>query len=815
MMSRLQPIRVFHIVFILLIITGGLFSPRTAVAQTYDWLAADGPEGGYVETLAQAPGGDIYAGLWNSGGVFRSTDQGLTWQATGLPYEQVHSIVVNNAGAVFAGASTGDVFRSTDNGATWPVVWPGIVAHFGALAYDPVLDIVYAARYESCSRSIDGGVTWEVIDVDFPAAQVRALAAVPNLGSLYAGTSADKVYSSGDGGVTWDLFGDGMSANGVYDFLVVPEGYVYAATYGGGICRAQWDDSAWVEYFSGLGDTFCLAIGRDAAGSLWAGTFSAGPYLSHNGGLNWAAAHTGMGLVKVKDFLFPGAGNYLAACEGGGVFRTENSGATWAPSNSGMSRTVVNSLCKTGTGAVFAATSGGGVHRSLDEGVTWEPVNDGIVDPIVLDVVSHPDGELFCGTWYGHIYISSNGGDTWSRTASEPSFPRVACFAVKASTGDLFAGAFFDGGVWRSADKGVSWAPANGGLADQGLAQLIVEDDGDLLGVTADSGIFRTENDGASWTPINNGLPLLYVSQALSLPGGVLFAAISGHGLQRSLDDGGSWEQVDSSLNEVYITSVAANSSGYVFAGANYDGKVYQSSDGGDSWVEISGYFPRALTTTMTFTDGGRLLVGTQGFGVIMTVQTTPVFLRDFTAVRSDAGTVSVRWSLPSGANSVSVEVFRSVAGSTREQLTFGREMDGPEFEFVDAEAPSDPCEYWLRLTDTAGLTSWFGPVSVEKASPVISRLAIETVWPNPALEATTIRYAVPRGETARLEIYDLQGRLVRRLRQDAGGTETLEAVWDARDERGSRVASGTYFLRLSTQASVVTGKMVVLGRRR
>ncbi len=100
----------------------------------------------------------------------------------------------------------------------------------------------------------------------------------------------------------------------------------------------------------------------------------------------------------------------------------------------------------------------------------------------------------------------------------------------------------------------------------------------------------------------------------------------------------------------------------------------------------------------------------------------------------------------------------------------------------------------------------------MDKADLGIAGLSIEAVWPNPASGSTTIRFAVPLQDTARLDVYDLRGRLVRELRRDAGGPGTLEAVWDGRDDRGSPVASGTYFLRLRAESRVVTGKVVWLG---
>jgi len=52
-----------------------------------------------------------------------------------------------------------------------------------------------------------------------------------------------------------------------------------------------------------------------------------------------------------------------------------------------------------------------------------------------------------------------------------------------------------------------------------------------------------------------------------------------------------------------------------------------------------------------------------------------------------------------------------------------------------------------------------------------------------------------PRLGTIRLEIFDLTGRLVRKL-TPPGGAEVVRVRWDGRDQAGRRVASGRYWVR-------------------
>jgi hypothetical protein len=75
----------------------------------------------------------------------------------------------------------------------------------------------------------------------------------------------------------------------------------------------------------------------------------------------------------------------------------------------------------------------------------------------------------------------------------------------------------------------------------------------------------------------------------------------------------------------------------------------------------------------------------------------------------------------------------------------------------------------------------------------------METV-PNPFHHTTAICYELRAPARVSLAIYDVTGRLVRRiydgLAQDAG---PHQAVWDGTDDRGCPVGSGVYACRLRT----------------
>ncbi len=61
------------------------------------------------------------------------------------------------------------------------------------------------------------------------------------------------------------------------------------------------------------------------------------------------------------------------------------------------------------------------------------------------------------------------------------------------------------------------------------------------------------------------------------------------------------------------------------------------------------------------------------------------------------------------------------------------------------------------------------------------------------------------------LSVYDVSGRLVRTLRNEVLPAAAYEVRWDGTNDRGARVASGTYYLRLSSDDHKAVHKMLLL----
>jgi hypothetical protein len=101
--------------------------------------------------------------------------------------------------------------------------------------------------------------------------------------------------------------------------------------------------------------------------------------------------------------------------------------------------------------------------------------------------------------------------------------------------------------------------------------------------------------------------------------------------------------------------------------------------------------------------------------------------------------------------------------------------------------------------------------------SPGETELALQTenaflgARPNPFAGQTDLHFAVATPSRVRFSIYDVTGRLVRRLAdEDMAAGEHLRS-WDGRGEAGVRAAGGVYFVRLEIGDFRQTERIVLM----
>jgi hypothetical protein len=127
-------------------------------------------------------------------------------------------------------------------------------------------------------------------------------------------------------------------------------------------------------------------------------------------------------------------------------------------------------------------------------------------------------------------------------------------------------------------------------------------------------------------------------------------------------------------------------------------------------------------------------------------------------------------------------------------------------FEYDDVAfmvcAPSDGSHNYTWSADLI--------TGVNEKIEMPDKLSLESVSPNPFNNSTQIRFAIPSGGYAKLEIYDIGGRLVRRWLLDEARDQG-EIIWDGTDSEGREVATGMYLFKLSDDDNVQVVKGTLL----
>lgn len=141
--------------------------------------------------------------------------------------------------------------------------------------------------------------------------------------------------------------------------------------------------------------------------------------------------------------------------------------------------------------------------------------------------------------------------------------------------------------------------------------------------------------------------------------------------------------------------------------------------------------------------------------------------------------------------------------------------LTGTDEAYTDTTRWIWPRDYtligWKNGMPSAGALAATVSVMDDGAPGSVAGLQV-TTGPNPFSRGLTLRFGLDDSGRVSLDVYDLSGRLVRRLsvRRSVGAGEH-EIAWDGRDDRGHELPSGIYVYRLESGSRVATGKMVLL----
>jgi photosystem II stability/assembly factor-like uncharacterized protein len=544
------------------------------------------------------------------------------WQEanSGLYGGQVNSLAIDpNTGNIYAGTYNG-VYLSTDNGDSWVARDNGF-SSLGIQALAISGNIIYAGTGDGVVyRSTNSGSNWEALNYDFEYTP-KALAI--NDDFIFIGT-AGGVFLSSDNGTSWEQASNGLESEiGSSGFhrvncLAINGSNIFAGmSFGAGVYLSKDNGNSWEQARNGLEQnifgedtTFysieCLAVDSNT-GSIYAGTFGGGVFLSDDNGNSWNAINNGLTNTSVLSIAIDESNIYAGTLEGG-VFISDNSGGSWTQINNGLSESenglTIESMAINGN-SIFAGTQGLGVYLSTDNGSNWTDKNNGLTCTEIFSLISK-ENTLFAGTQYGG-FISRDGGTSWERiTNGLPIDDNIADLAI---IGDFVFAGTLNNGMFLSSDNGNSWNEVNNGLPEYSAIWSLAENNDTILAGTSD-GVFLSKDNGSSWTEANVGLPTESI-YAIVAQNGNIFAQTR-NSVYLSTDNGSSWVEKNSGLSGSKLgfaqSLVINNDKVYVITREG----VYISNDNGDNWILLNNGLPEDYTTSL-FVNEGDLFAGTLG----------------------------------------------------------------------------------------------------------------------------------------------------------------------------------------------------------
>ena len=316
----------------------------------------------------------------------------------------------------------------------------------------------------------------------------------PNL--AIAGTAAGNVYVSRDGGATWAPAGVTFPMPGwvVTSLQFDPNRptRLWAAlrgVFGGGaVVRSDDLGKSWETRSQRPDDVvFSLALVPGEEGRLFLGTRT-GVWGSTDGGAAWKKLSGSQPeLVEVWSLLVHPrhpqtvlAGTYRRA------FRSDDGGATWRGVFDGMvldSQVFTLNAVPANPDQVWASTCGW-VYKSDDLGEKWTRMREGLFERRTPGFTALPNGRLLAGTVSG-VYVSDDGGGSWARRTRDDVSALVVAYHPKRP--EVVLVGTEGAGVWRSTDGGSSFFPSTRGIAAARVSAL-AKSRGEVLASVAHGG---------------------------------------------------------------------------------------------------------------------------------------------------------------------------------------------------------------------------------------------------------------------------------------------------------------------------------------
>jgi photosystem II stability/assembly factor-like uncharacterized protein len=347
----------------------------------------------------------------------------LKWREIG-PFRGGRSVAVAGSSKrpyeYYFGTTGGGVFKTTDGGITWAPVtdkyFGGTIGAIGISESNPDIVYVGAGEYpirgnvshgDGVFKSTDAGKTWTSVGLTDTRqiSRVRVHPTNPDIvyvgaqGHVFGPSTERGVYKTTDGGKTWRRVLYRNDSTGISDLVLDPNNpeIIYAAFWQA--WRTPWQ--------------------------LVSGGAGSGIFKSTDGGEHWTEITRNPGLPQgvignIGLAVSPSNSNKVWAiveADSGGVFRSSDGGATWTRTNSerrlrqrAWYYTRIFADPKDENSIYVLNT---GMYRSTDNGKTFRPIQVPHGDNHDLWIASN-DPQRMIESNDGGANVSFNGGRSWT-----------------------------------------------------------------------------------------------------------------------------------------------------------------------------------------------------------------------------------------------------------------------------------------------------------------------------------------------------------------------------------------------------------------
>ncbi len=175
---------------------------------------------------------------------------------------------------------------------------------------------------------------------------------------------------------------------------------------------------------------------------------------------------------------------------------------------------------------------------------------------------------------------------------------------------------------------------------------------------------------------------------------------------------------------------------------------------------------------------------------------------------------VVLSWHLAPADGPLGCRLERADASADFHALGDDPLLPGPDgrYRFADDSVEwSTAYSYRLMVTERWGGTTTHGPWEVATPGPSHAPW-LANPHPNPFPATTSVRYCVAADhEWVSVGVFDVSGRLVRKLREGTSRAGEYDVTWNGTNGRGDAVSSGVYFVRARIGRETLERKVVLL----